>query len=64
MSTQSSGMSTGVAWASISVAMPATSSADSPFERRATAKAATCTGVASPVMISRIAHEVSAEVRS
>src|SRR5215203_3002144 len=64
MSTQSRDSRTGVAWASISVARPATSSADSPFARRATANAATCTGVASPVMISRIAHVVSAAERS
>ena len=44
MSTQSSGSCTGVAWASISAARPATSSADSPLARSATAKAATCTG--------------------
>ena len=45
-------------------AIPATSSADSPFARSATTNAAICTGVASPVMISRIAHAVSAAVRS
>jgi len=64
MSTQATGISTGVACASISAARPATSSADSPFARRATTKAATCTGVASPVMTSRIAQAVSAELRS
>jgi hypothetical protein len=64
MSTHSSASSTGVAWASISAARPVTSSADSPLARSATAKAATCTGVASPVMISRMAHTVSADERS
>ena len=59
MSTHSRARSTGVAWASISAARPVTSSADSPLARSATAKAATWTGVASPVITSRMAHTVS-----
>src|SRR3954469_1238546 len=64
MSTQSIDSCTGVACASISAARPATSSADSPLARSATAKAATWTGVASPVITSRIAQDVSDAERS
>ena len=55
----SSGSSTGVALASIAWTRPASSAGVSPLARRATARPATCTGVASPVMISPMAQAVS-----
>ena len=50
-------------WASISAARPDTSCAEAPFARSATANPATCAGVASPVITSRIAQAVSSAAR-
>src|SRR4051794_6841162 len=60
VSTTRPGTLTCAASASIASTNPATSSGVSPLARSATTNAATCTGVASPVMTSRIAHSVSA----
>ena len=63
VSTTRIGTLTGIASSSITWTRPATSMAVSPLARSATTNAAICAGVASPVMISRIAHAVSVVVK-